>query len=276
MHGGTFAVAAGSLLAIGLFLGAAVAGDPESASPLENEFLIEADPVGADDLEEVFTTDRRSPGVVVRYTDGIMSIFRGDAPPPPEADAPGAVAVPAIVVEEAPEPSVVTEAVPEPAVVTEATPEPAVVAEEAPEPTVVTEAAAEPTVVTEAAPVPTVVAEEVPEPTVVAEAAPAIGMLSADGIRTHLVGNTTTRFLRGGWRTEYFAPDGRIVGRWQNFPFEGTWAVRGDAMCFDYAGSQRDFCARLSLDEATVSLYTTDGIRYDRTLSLLPGNPGNL
>ncbi|MEX1205996.1 MAG: hypothetical protein WEB85_12185 [Dongiaceae bacterium] len=260
--------------------------------------MIEADPVGADDLEEVFTTDRQSPGVVVRYTDGSVSIFRGEAAVPPEADAPGAVAAPepAIVVEEAPEPSVVTEETPEPAVVTkeapapavvaeeapepavvtEEAPAPAVVAEEAPEPTVVTEAAPEPAVVVEAAPEPAVAVEAAPEPTVVAEAASAIGMLSADGIRTHLVGNTTTRFLRGGWRMEYYAPDGRIVGRWQNFPFEGTWAVRGEAMCFDYAGSQRDFCARLSLDEATVSLYTADGIRYDRTLSLLPGNPGNL
>ena len=248
MHSGTFAVAAGGLLAIGIFLGAAVADEPEPAPQLEDVFLIEADPVGADDLDEVFTTDRPSPGVVVRYTDGIVSIFQGGAPVPPEADAPG--------VEAGPVPTVVTEEAPEPAVVTEATPEPTVVVEEAPEPTVVT--------------------EEAPEPTVVTEAAPAIGMLSADGIRTHLVGNTTTRFLRGGWRMEYFAPDGRIVGRWQNFPFEGTWAVQGDAMCFDYAGSQRDFCARLSLDEATVYLYTADGIRYDRTLRLLPGNPGNL
>src|SRR3990172_7801678 len=69
-------------------------------------------------------------------------------------------------------------------------------------------------------------AEAVPETTIVAEAAPATGTLTGDDIRTHVVGNTTTRFLRGGWWMEYYAPDGRIAGRWRNLPFEGTWAVR--------------------------------------------------
>ena len=101
-------------------------------------------------------------------------------------------------------------------------------------------------------------------------------MLTGDDIRTLVVGNTAARFLRGSWRMEYYAPDGRISGRWRNVPVEGTWAVRGEAMCFDYTGSRRDFCARLSLDDGTVSLYTDDGVRYSRTLSLLPGNPGNM
>src|SRR3990172_6001470 len=208
MHSGTFAVAVGSLLAVGFLLDAAVADEP--APPLENGFLIEADPVGADDLEEVFSRDVQSQGVVVRYTDGSVTVFEREVAPPPPPPPPAAEA------------------------------------------------------------------EAAPETTVGAEAAPAAGMLTGDDIRTLVVGNTAARFLRGSWRMGYYAPDGRISGRWRNVPVEGTWAVRGEAMCFDYTGSRRDFCARLSLDDGTVSLYTDDGVRYSRTLSLLPGNPGKL
>jgi len=218
MHSGAFAVAAGSLLAVGFCLDAAVADEPEPAPPIENGLLIEADPVDADDLEDVFTRDLQVQGVVVRYTDGSVTVFGREAAPPPEEEAPSA----------------------------------------------------------EAAPEPAIEADAAPGTTVAGAAAPAIGMLTGDDIRTHVVGNTTTRFLRGSWWMEYYAPDGRIAGRWRNLPIEGTWAVRGETMCFDYAGSRRDFCARLSLDAATVLLYTAEGVRYNRTLSLLTGNPGNL
>ncbi len=225
MHSGAFAVAVGGLLAVGFFVAPAVADEPEVA-PLENGFLIEADPITADDLEEVFTRDVQTQGVVVRYSDGSVTVFERETPPSPsppplpqlEVDATGADAAPETMVG----------------------------------------------------------AEAAPETMVRAEAAPATGMLTGDDIRTHVVGNTATRFLRGSLRVEYYAPDGKIAGRWRNLPIEGTWAVQDEAMCFDYAGSRRDFCARLSLDEGTVSLYDADGARYGRTLSLLPGNPGNL
>lgn len=103
--------------------------------------------------------------------------------------------------------------------------------------------------------------------------------LSAADLKSRIVGNT----MRGEYPNhvawaEYYDPSGELRGRdARKGAYTARYALKGDQLCYDYEGSDDDWCAQVSDVGGEVSL-VTDGklVTYNRNLSIVPGNPDNL
>ena len=101
-------------------------------------------------------------------------------------------------------------------------------------------------------------------------------LLTGDEILTRIIGNSMTGFSRGGWWTEYYAPDGTIRGKWRSQHYLAKWSVDRGLMCFDYEIDGRSFCLMLAVTKDQVFTYREDGSGGDQSSRLLSGNPQNL
>ena len=98
-----------------------------------------------------------------------------------------------------------------------------------------------------------------------------VTLLTGDEIRSTLIGNS----LRGRSWTEYYAPNGRIGGKYKARYYKGSWEINGSRLCVDYDGTEYDGCVTISISGDSVTWYRPNGKqRWNATL--LPGNDGNL
>lgn len=99
-----------------------------------------------------------------------------------------------------------------------------------------------------------------------------VALLTGRGIDSMIVGNTLTGFARGGWWSEYYAPDGQIFGKWRGSRYLAKWTVEGKMMCFHYP-EQRTYCLMHTVVGDQVFFHQPDGTGGRKGFKLLPGNP---
>lgn len=58
--------------------------------------------------------------------------------------------------------------------------------------------------------------------------------LTADEIRTRMVGNTILGIEDGEFYAEYLSPNGVIYGHTKQEPYTGWWRIAGNKICFAY------------------------------------------
>ena len=95
-----------------------------------------------------------------------------------------------------------------------------------------------------------------------------------DQIRKALVGNTVTGVEEAEAFTEYFHPDGRILGEDRQGRYTGHWLISGAQMCMRYeteGGKESNWdCSEVDLDGSRIT-WLADG---EKTFSnLILGNP---
>lgn len=104
-------------------------------------------------------------------------------------------------------------------------------------------------------------------------------ILDADRLKQVLIGNT----LQGEYPNsrkwyEFYDASGEIRGRDDD---QGTYQARytldGDKICFDYAGTQDDWCGQVSLRGSRVDFLKGGELQtFVRNTFLVDGNPNNL
>ena len=106
-------------------------------------------------------------------------------------------------------------------------------------------------------------------------AACAKALASDDQIRQALVGNTISGEEDGKTFSEYFNPDGRVLGEGGEGRFSGHWHIAGGQMCVRYAeptGSESIWeCSRIDVEGSAVTWSDEEG---KTVFTLTPGNPG--
>ncbi len=100
-------------------------------------------------------------------------------------------------------------------------------------------------------------------------------LLTADEINVLLQCNGITGAMEGkGTFTEYYLKDGTITGTdAKGNKYVGTWFVKGDAMCVQYA-SEPGTCWQVGSEGDQIQLMT-DG-KVIGTGTIIPGNPDNM
>jgi hypothetical protein len=74
--------------------------------------------------------------------------------------------------------------------------------------------------------------------------------LSADQIKTRLIGNTFSGFADGESYSEHLNTDGTISGHSPSGAYAGRWRISGDQICFSYPegkGSAKWDCTEVKL-----------------------------
>lgn len=102
-----------------------------------------------------------------------------------------------------------------------------------------------------------------------------VALLTGQGINSMIVGHSLKGFARGGWWTEYYAPDGTIRGQWRGTRYLAKWSVEGKKMCFHYA-ERNNYCLMYSVVGDEVFFYQPDGTGGRKAFKLLAGNPSGL
>lgn len=103
------------------------------------------------------------------------------------------------------------------------------------------------------------------------------GVLSGEEIISTIVGNTMTgpsvNFPGRTW-IEYYAPEGKIMGKWtdDSDKWTGRWTVDGPIMCWDYEGTQYDECNLMKLEDDKVTFLEIVGSAVVSG-TLITGNP---
>jgi hypothetical protein len=103
--------------------------------------------------------------------------------------------------------------------------------------------------------------------------------LTSAEILSRIVGNTVSGIntKSGAQFSEYYAPDGRILGDGGSGPIaDGCWSVRGSQMCFSYGprGRRNTYCWGVRASEKEALFITPDeGVEWVATIE--PGNARN-
>jgi hypothetical protein len=93
-------------------------------------------------------------------------------------------------------------------------------------------------------------------------------LASGDAIRAAMAGNTVEGSMAAsGGYAEFYAPDGSIRAA----DYAGTWAVKGNKMCFAY-GQDPESCWSAEINGASV-VWIGDAGEEGRG-AIKPGNPG--
>ncbi|HYA80576.1 MAG TPA: hypothetical protein VED87_06585 [Methylocystis sp.] len=105
--------------------------------------------------------------------------------------------------------------------------------------------------------------------------AQATALTTDDQIRQAIVGNTMAGEDEGESFSEYYNPDGRILGERRAGRYTGHWHIAGAQMCVRYAdddGKESVWeCSRIDVDGNKVTWSDEE----DKAIfTLTPGNPG--
>ena len=96
----------------------------------------------------------------------------------------------------------------------------------------------------------------------------AADLANGDAIRAALVGNTVTGSMAAsGAYAEFYAPDGSLHAA----DYTGSWAVKGDKMCFAY-GQDPENCWSVTISGNRVVWSSDAGEEGSGTIK--KGNPG--
>ena len=108
-------------------------------------------------------------------------------------------------------------------------------------------------------------------------AAHAAALTTDDQIRQALIGNTVSGEDDGENFSEYFNPDGRVLGERRDGRYSGHWHVAGAQMCVRYAdndGKESIWeCSRIDIDGNKATWSDEEG---KAVFTLTPGNPNKL
>ena len=89
--------------------------------------------------------------------------------------------------------------------------------------------------------------------------AQAASVLSGQDVYRFVIGNSRVGSLDDGTAyCEHYASNGQIRGRDVEF-YTGSWAIDGDLLCYDYAGSEFDNCERLAVSGDTIQAFDPRG-----------------
>jgi hypothetical protein len=109
-----------------------------------------------------------------------------------------------------------------------------------------------------------------------ASAADEYGVMSAEKLRTNVVGNTMIGEDASGqiW-SEYFDPSGELRGDdGTHGIYPARYTITENFLCFDYSGDSFDWCGQVFAEGSRIKFVRNDEfVRFLRAAIIVPGNP---
>ena len=103
-------------------------------------------------------------------------------------------------------------------------------------------------------------------------------IVNAEQLKQLTVGNTMEgEYPNSKKWMEYYDPSGEIRGKDGKGEYSAKYELKGDQICFDYDGTDDDWCAQISMRGNKVD-FLEDGklVSFIRNTVIIPGNPSGL